>query len=256
LLTALAEDFDTILEATTMRLTEVIVVDDGSTDRTAELVHGFDGLPGRLKLIQLAPNRGKGAAVRAAMLAARGGRALMTDADNSTPLADVVQLASAIDHGADIAIGSRALKDSQVLVHQPRLRELMGKSFNVLLRVATGIPWRDTQCGFKLFRVGSTRQLFERQRIDGFAFDAEICVDALRSGLRVTEVPVRWSNDVDTRVRLAGSSIRMALDIVRIAFGTRRRRSRAASSGAPGVHVSDAPVVPVGISARGETLGK
>jgi dolichyl-phosphate beta-glucosyltransferase len=169
----------------------------------------------------------------------------VTDADMSTPLEEIVSLAAALDSGYDLAIGSRALPNSQVLVHQPVVRELMGKGFNLLLRLATGIPWRDTQCGFKLFRLATTRRLFEAQQIEGFAFDAEICVRAWRIGLRLTEVPVRWSNDPETHVRLARSSLRMALDLLRIAAIARGR----------GVDVSDPSVVPVGLARDEETLG-
>jgi len=243
LLNALARDLDPILAQVGMRLLEVVVVDDGSSDRTAATVGFFEGLADRLTLIRLPANRGKGAAVRAGMLAARGERALMTDADMSTPLEDIVSLAAALDSGYDVAIGSRALPQSQVLVHQPLVRELLGKGFNVLLRVAARIPWRDTQCGFKLFRVETTRMLFESQEIEGFAFDAEICVRARRRGLRVMEVPVRWSNDPETHVRL-WPSLRMALDIPRIAALARGR----------GVDVPDPGVVPVGLACDNETV--
>ena len=244
LLAAFHRDLDEIAQRAGMRAVEAIVVDDGSTDATAELVRSFDGLPERLRLIRLPANRGKGAAVRAGMLAARGDRALITDADMSTPLEDIVSLARALDSGCDIAIGSRALPDSQVLVHQPRVRELMGKAFNLLLRLGTGIPWRDTQCGFKLVRLSTTRRLFEAQRIDGFAFDAEICVRARRSGLTVIEVPVRWSNDSETHVRLLRSSVRMALDLVFVAAVAHGR----------GGDSSTASVRPAGLARDEETL--
>jgi dolichyl-phosphate beta-glucosyltransferase len=246
LLTALCLELDRIVEKLGMKFVEAIVVDDGSTDRTAETVGSFDGLPERLRLIELPANRGKGAAVRAGMLAARGERALMTDADMSTPLGDIVSLAEALDSGYDLAIGSRALPDSRILVHQPLIREQMGKGFNVLLRLATRIPWRDTQCGFKLFRLETTRRLFEAQRVEGFAFDAEICIRAWRLGLRLAEIPVSWSNDPATHVRLGRSSLRMALDIPRIAAVGRGRR---------GVDVPDTGVVGVGLAGDEESLG-
>jgi hypothetical protein len=153
----------------------------------------------------------------------------VTDVDLSTPLEDLSVLAA--DFGSkdiDVAIGSRALPGSRVLVHQPAYRELMGKAFNLSLRLLTRLPYRDTQCGFKLFRLGTTRALFERQRVMGFAYDAEICVLATQDSLRVAEVPVRWTNHPDTRVRLFGSSARMAFDLFRIARLARRRQSRRA----------------------------
>jgi len=141
----------------------------------------------------------------------------------STPLEYLGRLSAALDRGADVALGSRGLTDSDVVVHQAAHRELMGRGFNRLLRLLTGLPYRDTQCGFKLFRLARVRGVFERQRVDGFAFDAEICVLALRAGLEVVEIPVRWANDPQTRVRLVGSSAQMARDLLRIAWLARRR---------------------------------
>lgn len=217
LLSTLDTEGDAVFARARLRLAEVIVVDDGSVDRTAELVESYPGLYGRLRLIRLARNSGKGAAVRAGVLAAAGSYALVTDADMSTPLDELVPLAAELERGSDLAMGSRALPASRVLVHQPWHRETMGKAFNLLLRLATALPWRDTQCGFKLFRLASTRVLFERQRIAGFAYDAELCVNARRLGLAVAEVPVRWIDNRDTRVRLVRSSLQMAFDLVRIA---------------------------------------
>jgi dolichyl-phosphate beta-glucosyltransferase len=224
LFTALERDGDRAASTAGLRLEEVIVIDDGSTDGTAALLDGYGGLDGRLRVIHLARNEGKGAAVRAGMLGASADFVLVTDVDLSTPLDDLATVFAADGEGVDAAIGSRALPASRVLVRQPAHRESMGKAFNVALRILTGLPYRDTQCGFKLFRLETTRVLFERQRVRGFAYDAEICVLARQHGLRVVEVPVRWSNHPDTRVKLLGSSVRMAFDLLRIAWIARRRR--------------------------------
>jgi dolichyl-phosphate beta-glucosyltransferase len=182
------------------------------------MLDAYAGLDGRLRVIHLPRNQGKGAAVREGMLAAGSAFGLVTDVDLSTPLEDLQILATDAGAGIDVAIASRALPGSRVLVRQPAYRELMGKAFNLALRLLTRLPFRDTQCGFKLFRLATTRVLFERQRVRGFAYDAEICVLARQQGLRVAEVPVRWTNHPDTRVRLIGSSARMAFDLLRIGW--------------------------------------
>jgi glycosyltransferase involved in cell wall biosynthesis len=224
----LERDADDVAGRAGFRLAEVIVVDDGSTDATGGILDAYAGLDGRLRVIHLARNEGKGAAVREGMLAAGSAFGLVTDVDLSTPLEDLQNLATEVGSGIDAAIGSRALPGSRVLVRQPAYRELMGKAFNLALRLLTRLPFRDTQCGFKLFRLETTRVLFERQRVRGFAYDAEICVLAREQGLRVVEVPVRWTNHPDTRVKLIGSSTQMAFDLLRIAWSARR------PAGAPG----------------------
>ncbi|MBA2295485.1 MAG: glycosyltransferase family 2 protein [Actinobacteria bacterium] len=223
-LDAVTTGADAVAAAAQLTLSEVLVVDDGSRDATPRLLLEYAAVEPRLRVITFPRNRGKGAAVRAGMLAARGTWALLTDVDLSTPLDDLCVLSRALGEGADLAIGSRALPRSEVLVRQPVYRETMGKGFNLLLRLLTGLTIRDSQCGFKLFRLETTRPLFELQRIEGFAFDAELCVLASQRGLTVAEVPVRWTNDPRTHVSLVGASSRMAIDLLRIAWLARGRR--------------------------------
>lgn len=226
LLQALAAEGTAAVDAAGLEFVELVVVDDGSTDETPAILAGTHNLAEVTKVITLPANCGKGAAVRAGALVARGEWILMTDVDLSTPLSEVVSLSEALERGADLAIGSRSIEGSDVARPQPRHRELMGKTFNLLLRLSTGIQWRDTQCGFKLFRTGTTRPLFELQRVRGFAFDAELCVNARRLGLVVVEIPVRWYDNRDTRVHLVGSSTQMLLDLARIAWNAHRPLNR------------------------------
>jgi dolichyl-phosphate beta-glucosyltransferase len=230
---AVDADADAFARAAGLELLEIIVVDDGSTDATAKLLDERKGWDERLRVMRLDRNRGKGAAVRRGVLSAAAPYVLVTDVDLSTPLSELVPLTAALDRGCDLAIGSRAHPSSRVLVHQPRHRELMGKSFNALLRMLTGLPYRDTQCGFKLFRLETTHVLFEMQRIDGFAFDAELCVNATALGLRIAEVPVAWIDDLDTKVTLVRSSARMARDLVRIWWRARHASETVARMAQP-----------------------
>lgn len=216
LFAALDSEADRQARSAGLQLAEVVVVDDGSTDETPKLLEARESLDPRLRVIGFERNRGKGAAVRSGVLATTSPYVLVTDVDLSTPLSEIVALKAALDEGNDLAIGSRGLPSSRIPVHQPRHRELMGQSFNLALRMLTGLPYRDTQCGFKLFRSERTRVLFDLQQIEGFAFDAELCLNAFRLGLRVAEVPVVWSDNRDTKVRLLRSSSRMALDLLRI----------------------------------------
>jgi dolichyl-phosphate beta-glucosyltransferase len=221
----LAAEADAAAKAAGLELIEVVVVDDGSTDGTPSVLAGFEGLEGRFRYLRFGgENRGKGAAVRDGMLVVESDFALMSDVDLSTPLDELAKLAAALENGADVAIGSRGLSASNVVVHQPWYRERAGKTFNLLIRLVTRLPWRDTQCGFKLFRLATTRRLFELQQVDGFAFDVELLVIARKLGLQVREVPVRWVNDPDTHVSFVSSSARMALDTLRIAYRARRLR--------------------------------
>ena len=201
---------------------EIIVVDDGSRDATAGIVGALQASIHQLRLIRFHVNKGKGASVREGMLSAASDLMLMCDADLSAPIGAVEMLLPWIAGGADVVIGSRALKDSRIRVRQPPYRELMGKLFGVATRAVTGIALRDTQCGFKLFTRKAGRLIFGLARINRFAFDVEALLIAQRAGLQIREVPIEWSNSRDTRVRLLADSLSMACDLIRI-----RRNDRA-----------------------------
>src|SRR5262249_7043381 len=149
---------------------EVVVVNDGSRDRTKEVARSAGG-----RLLENPGKRGKGYTVRHGMLEARGDWGLYSDADLSAPLQEIEGLWAAVEkEGAEVAIGSRALERSLVGVHQPMAREMMGRLFNLLMRLETGLPFRDTQCGFKLFERQAAREIFSRQQLEGFGFDVEV----------------------------------------------------------------------------------
>jgi dolichyl-phosphate beta-glucosyltransferase len=183
---------------------ELIVVDDGSRDATASVVEKIGDAHPNVRLLRNPGNRGKGYAIRHGMLEAHGQWILYTDADLSTPIAELATLhAAALGQQADVAIGSRALNRALVEVHQPAFREYSGRFFNLVMRAATGLQFRDTQCGFKLFRSEAAKRIFPLQKQDGFSFDVEDLVIAKKLGLRAIEVPVRWSNVEGTKVRLS-----------------------------------------------------
>jgi dolichyl-phosphate beta-glucosyltransferase len=180
---------------------EILIVDDGSKDSTAALIQEFANRHPFARLLQNPGNRGKGYSVRHGMQKAQGDWILSTDADLSSPLEEVDKLLSAVEREkAAAAIGSRALDRSLVGVHQAAFREASGRVFHVVMRAATGLPFRDTQCGFKLFRKDAAHAIFPRQRLDGFGFDVEDLLIARIHGFKVVEVPVRWDNVEGTKV--------------------------------------------------------
>jgi glycosyltransferase involved in cell wall biosynthesis len=196
---------------------EVIVVDDGSTDQTARIVTEWQKQIPTLRLVQNGQNRGKGFSVRHGMLEARARIAIFTDADLSSPIEEADKLLGVLGGGRfEVAIGSRAMNRSLITVHQSRLREAAGIIFNKIVQLVTGLEFVDTQCGFKAFAVEKMRPVFEQQRIEGFGFDPEILFLAKRNGLRITEVPVRWAHDADSRVHMVRDSLQMFWELLKI----------------------------------------
>jgi len=210
---------------------EVIVVDDGSTDRTAVIVEESRGRhagdAARLVLIQHERNKGKGAAVRTGLSQATGDIVAFTDADLSSPMSEMPALVGPILAGqCDIVVGSRALDRSLIATRQSRFRETAGKIFNVLVRLLTGLPIYDTQCGFKAFRRNAIGPILGLQRVQTFAFDVEMLYLASRMGLTIREIPVHWSHVSHTKVKLFRDSIRMFLDLLAIRLNELRGRYR------------------------------
>ncbi len=186
------------LERTPWDFCEVVVVDDGSRDGTAGVAESAG-----VRVLRNPGNRGKGYTVRHGMMEARGEWALFTDADLSSPIEELGKLWEAVERsGAQGAIGSRALDRKLVGVHQPPFREIMGRVFNLVMRLVTWLPFHDTQCGFKLFQTEAAREIFRRQLLDGFGFDVEVLFIAKRLGFRTLEVPVRWNDVAGTKVSL------------------------------------------------------
>ncbi|MGQ9651976.1 MAG: dolichyl-phosphate beta-glucosyltransferase [Phycisphaerae bacterium] len=210
---------------------EVIVVDDGSTDRTATIVEDFRrhhaATRVQLTLLRHQRNEGKGAAVRTGLSHATGDIVAFTDADLSSPMSELPALVGPILAGqCDIVVGSRALDRNLIAIRQSRFRETAGRIFNVLVRMLTGLPIYDTQCGFKAFRRNKIGPILRLQRVETFAFDVEMLYLASRMGLTIREIPVHWSHVSHTKVKLFRDSIRMFLDVLLIRFDAFRGRYR------------------------------
>ena len=180
---------------------EILVVDDGSADGTVQVAERLRTEYPALRVLRNPGNRGKGYAVRHGMLECRGEWALFTDADLSAPIEELEKLwQAAEDSGVQMAVGSRALDRNLIGVHQSWFRENVGRLFNLVMRLITGLPFRDTQCGFKLFEANAAREIFRRQLLDGFGFDVEVLFIARRLGYRAVEVPVKWNDVQGTKV--------------------------------------------------------
>ncbi|MCD6361586.1 MAG: glycosyltransferase family 2 protein [Armatimonadetes bacterium] len=195
---------------------QIIVVDDGSGDATAELARSLLEERPDARVLVNEENRGKGYSVRRGMLEAAGQMRLFSDADLSTPIEHAADLLAAIDAGADIAIGSRGIQGADIARRQPLLRQTAGKMFSFVQRTLLGTGIVDTQCGFKLFTQNAAELVFPHQRLERWAFDAELLFIANRLGLKIAEVPVRWINSEDTRVRMFTDGLGMVRDLWRI----------------------------------------
>lgn len=191
---------------------EIIVVDDGSVDCTSEAVPIADCI----RLISYQTNRGKGYAVRQGVLASRGEYVAFSDADLSAPIEELTKLFDAIEAGADIAIGSRAMVKSELLIRQPLYRELGGKTLNLIIQLLAVRGIRDTQCGFKLFRGDVARRIFVECILDGWGFDVETLYLARRSGYSIAEIPVKWSHDADSKISPFSAGLQVLKDLLRI----------------------------------------
>lgn len=193
---------------------EIIVVDDGSIDKTNEIAESFEKDNKEIVLCRHEKNMGKGASVRTGVLMAGGDYILFSDSDLSTPIEELEKLLFWIkDKNYDIAIASRGLPDSKIPVPQPWYRRIMGKFFPIMVRMIVTNKFRDTQCGFKLFKKDIAKNIFKEQKITGFAFDVEILYKALLKNYKIKEVPVIWINSASSKVALLKDPIKMLKDL-------------------------------------------
>ena len=195
---------------------EIIVVNDGSGDGTRDVVVRESEKTGSLRYEGYETNHGKGYAIRLGVKSSAGDIILVSDADLSTPIEEVEKLLSSYDEGYDIVIGSRALEESDIAVRQPWWREIMGKTFNKFVRFLFAVDFKDTQCGFKLFRGERGREIFRRATIDRFAYDVEVLFLARKAGVRIKEVPIRWMNSPASKVNPVTDSLQMLKDLIKL----------------------------------------
>ena len=200
----------------TVTRVEIVVVDDGSTDDTRTKIAEFSERSPEIRIVAYDRNRGKGYAVRQGMLASKGRRVIISDADLSAPIEDLPLLENALERGCEIAVGSRALPGSVLTHRQPRYRELGGKVLNLAIRLLAVPGIHDTQCGFKLFDGEAARRIFSKCTLDGWGFDVEVLYLARRMGYRVAEVPVHWAHREGSKVRPFADGVKILLDLVRI----------------------------------------
>jgi dolichyl-phosphate beta-glucosyltransferase len=204
----------------------VVVVSDGSKDRTNEIVTEFSASHTGFELVDSQPNRGKGFVVRKGMLETEAEWLLFSDADLAAPIEEVEKLWKAVEKGVPIAIGSRPLKESNLEIRQPWYREMAGRSFNLAVQLFAVRGIKDTQCGFKLFRQDVARDVFKRCKLDGFGFDFEALMIARDLGYEIAEVPIRWSHQEGSKVNMVRDGLRMLSELVKLRLAGKKGRLR------------------------------
>ncbi|MCB0317150.1 MAG: glycosyltransferase family 2 protein [Bdellovibrionales bacterium] len=197
---------------------QIIVISDGSTDKTCEIVNNFSKEEDSIQLVDLVFNRGKGFAVRTGMLHGKGKRLIFADADGASPIEELARLEQAINEGADVAIGSRAKISKETKIKTALHRKVIGRIFNGLVNFLAVPHIEDTQCGFKLFTNEACKLVFSKQLSTGFSFDVEILMIAQRTGLKISEVPINWVNVPGSKVNLVTDSIKMFIDIIKFRY--------------------------------------
>jgi dolichyl-phosphate beta-glucosyltransferase len=241
LLEKLAAEAEKAAAAAGMRLHEVLIVDDGSTDRTRELLEAGAAENERLHpVLPYDRNHGKGAAFAAGALRAAGDYVLLADVDLSTPLNELAKLTAAIEAGADVAIGSRAVPGA-IVERGPVHRKVTGNSFNGAVRLLTGLRVKDTQNGFKLFPTQAAKRYAAQQTCPGFAFDVELLMRADAEGLRIAEVPILYMHDLRSSVSVASASPRMLREVAGLTYRLRLRGRRADAASRLAVAAAEDP---------------
>lgn len=197
---------------------EIIVVDDGSDDKTVSLLKEYSKKIPNFNILKNDKNIGKGFSIKKGVLESKGEIVLFTDADLSTPIEELDKLIKWFDQGYQVAIGSRALPDSEIKIYSTWYRQIMGKTFNKIIRLILNLDYYDTQCGFKCFQRAAALEIFNAMTLSRFAFDAEILFIAKHRGLKVKEVPVIWYNSPESKVKVIKDSSKMLWDILKIRF--------------------------------------